>query len=503
MLTLILGAAHFADGGEAGTSPKAEPIHIGGDLELFIDDYLVAAADNVELTVHEPKRQEFLTFDAPWEGDNQLYFSVMKEEGVYRFYYYGCNPAPLRICCMESPDGIHWTRPNYGIVEVDGSKENNVILDRVSKDAECHDFNPFLDPNPNAPPEEKYKAVGFGVCYTDPAKMGLYLFTSPDAVHWTRTSENAVYTEGRFDTQNVAFWSEIDRKYVLYNRDCLDNARDQGRIIRKSVSDDLVHWTHIGPIQFPEEEAPNMRVEYYTNQIIPYYRNPKILIGLAARYIDNGLTASTMQLCEPKERLKRMPTGADRHGTALTDTIYIVSRDGLHFRASNDVFIRPGLRTAHNWTYGDNYMAWGMVETDSVDDDSPREISIYGSESMSTGGDSRMRRYSFRIDGFASMHAKSRGGNFTTKPLIFDGKELAINFATSAAGTIRVAICAPDGTPYDGYSADDCDLIYGDSLDRRVSWKGNKDVGSLSGKPVILHFFMSEADIYSLQFVNP
>lgn len=482
-----------------GLPAFADPIDIGTDRELFIDDYLTASAENVELTVHEPKREEVFTFDAPWEGNNQLYMSVMKDGDIYRLYYYACNPSPLRICCLESSDGIHWTRPNYGIVEIDGSKENNVILERVTADAECHDFNPFPNPDPNASPDEKYKAVGFGVCYTDPEKMGLYLFNSPDAVHWTVVSDKAVYTEGRFDTQNVAFWSELDQKYVLYNRDCLDNAHDHGRIIRKSVSDDLVHWTNIGPISFPEKEAPNLRVEYYTNQIHPYYRNPKLLIGIAARYIDNGLTASTSCLPEPEERNKRIET-EERWGTAVTDSIYIVSRDGQNFRASNDVFIRPGLRTAHNWTYGDNYMAWGLVETASNNDDEPVQLSLYGSESMSTGGDSRLRRYSMRIDGFASMHAKSEPGTFRTKLLQFSGSELTINYATSAAGMMRIALCDPNGNPYEGFSIDDSDPIYGDSLDRTVTWKGNKDLSSLKGKPVSIRFDMREADVYSFQF---
>ena len=71
---------------------------------------------------------------------------------------------------------------------------------------------------------------------------------------------------------------------------------------------------------------------------------------------------------------------------------------------------------------------------------------------------------------------------------------------TSAAGMVKVEFRDPGGTPIPGFSAADCDLIYGDSLDRRVSWKGSKSVDSLIGKPVILRFVMREADLYSLVF---
>ena len=189
-----------------------------------------------------------------------------------------------------------------------------------------------------------------------------------------------------------------------------------------------------------------------------------------------------------------------RYGTAITDSIYITSRDGRHFRQSNDVFLPPGLRTKHNWSYGDNYLAWHAVETASTKDDAPNELSLYATESYFTGRQSRLRRYSLRIDGFASIHAKLVQGEFSTKPITFSGKELSLNVATSAAGLVQVEIRSPDGTALPGYSLADCDLIYGDSLDRRVSWKGNTSVESLIGKTCVLRFVMREADLYSLKF---
>ena len=141
-----------------------------------------------------------------------------------------------------------------------------------------------------------------------------------------------------------------------------------------------------------------------------------------------------------------------------------------------------------------------MVETESTKDDSPKELSLYATESYFTGRNSRLRRYSLRIDGFASVHAKLQEGQLITKPITFTGKQLSLNFATSAAGMLRVEILNPDGTPIPGFTLADCDLIYGDSLDRRVSWKDQTNVESLIGKPVLLRFVMREADLYSMIF---
>ena len=57
-----------------------------------------------------------------------------------------------------------------------------------------------------------------------------------------------------------------------------------------------------------------------------------------------------------------------------------------------------------------------------------------------------------------------------------------------------------DGEAIEGYALNDCDEIYGDDLERMVTWKGRADVRSLSGRTVRLRFALSDADLYSLQF---
>ena len=94
------------------------------------------------------------------------------------------------------------------------------------------------------------------------------------------------------------------------------------------------------------------------------------------------------------------------------------------------------------------------------------------------------------------------GGVLVTKPLTFSGRELRLNFATSAAGSIRVALRRPDGSPIPGYSMADCNEVFGDTLDRAVTWKSVSDAGRLAGKPVRLHFQLKDADLYAFQFVD-
>ena len=144
----------------AGLSADS-PIFVGEERQLFLDDFLIARRKNVRIRVHEPTRQpEKLVWDRPWEGSSSTYGSVLydPETKIYRMFYIGSQssdtPAeerhPCMICSMESRDGIHWTRPNFG-VEFNGIQETNILF------TDMQDFNPFIDLNPNAKPEERYK----------------------------------------------------------------------------------------------------------------------------------------------------------------------------------------------------------------------------------------------------------------------------------------------------------------------------------------------------------
>jgi hypothetical protein len=145
--------------------------------------------------------------------------------------------------------------------------------------------------------------------------------------------------------------------------------------------------------------------------------------------------------------------------------------------------------------------AWGIVETGSDLPGGPKELSIYSIEGyfFPIKG-ARMRRFALRIDGFVSVEAPLRGGEMTTKPIVFEGAELVLNFSTSGAGSIRVEIQDADGKPLEGFALADCPVIRGDAIERVVSWKNGSDVRSLAGKPVRLRFALRDADLYSIRF---
>ena len=109
-------------------------------------------------------------------------------------------------------------------------------------------------------------------------------------------------------------------------------------------------------------------------------------------------------------------------------------------------------------------------------------------------------RCTLRIDGFASLNASFAGGEMVTKPLVFTGHQLAINYSTSAAGGLRIEIQEANGRPIPGYALADCPEIIGDQIERVVAWTGGSDLSKLAGRAVRLRVTMKDADLYSLQF---
>ena len=192
----------------------------------------------------------------------------------------------------------------------------------------------------------------------------------------------------------------------------------------------------------------------------------------------------------------------ERYGTALTEGLLMASRDGVQFKRWNEAFLRPGIGRTGSWQYGQHYIAWNIVETASELPGAPNELSLYATEDHWHGQGGKLRRYTLRLDGFVSIHASMKGGEFLSRPLRFTGSKLTINHSTSAAGSVRVEMQDEDGEPIKGFSLAECPEQFGDSLDHTVTWTDNSDVSSLSGKVVRLRFVLKDADLYSLRFAN-
>lgn len=449
------------------------PINIANRLEPFIDTYLIDTIDGLTHTLHQPNAQEIsIVHDQPWEGNTCCYHTVFQDDDLFRMYYRGSRhdpdstKTPYEVTCYaESTDGINWTKPNLNLFEFEGSKNNNIVWQETG----AHDFSPFKDPNPNATPDAQYKALARG-------EGGLHAFKSPDGIHWTRIADHAVITEGKFDSQNLAFWDTLKNCYVDYHRGFRPIGDKKVRDILTCTSTDFVNWTE--PTYITQTGAPVEQL--YTNQILPYHRAPHFYVGFPMRFV-------------PERTVYDIAKGG------VSDGVFMSSRDGQNFHRWPEALIRPGLND-ENWICRNNMIAWGILET-ATTISKQTELSLYATEHYySRERCNQVRRHTVRLDGFASLHATANGGTCITKPLTFEGNTLHANFSTSAIGQLSIEIQNEDGTPIPNFTHNNCDDIYGDDISRAITWQGQSHLQTLSGKPIRLNIQLKDADLFAIQF---
>lgn len=451
---------------------SADILELGNKREIFVDYHLIDKLDGVQLMLQTPSDEGLvMKFDKPWEGKSCTYITIIKDGDLYRAYYRGSkNPsAPEVTCYAESKDGKNWVKPELNLFEFEGSKKNNIVL---ATGPETHNLSPFLDQNPNADPQQKFKAFGGS------RKTGLIPYASADGIHWKRLKDEGVITDGAFDSQNVSFWSESEGLYVCYFRIF---TKDRFRSVSRSTSKDFLNWST--PVEMTYGDTPTEQL--YTQQTSPYFRAPHIYVAIGARFMPQRQILTEAQLAS---------LNVDPGQYKGMSEPYLMSTRGanVYDRTFMEAFIRPGTELS-NWSGRTNYPALNVVQTGD------EEMSLYVNQDY-TQPTAHLRRYSMRVDGFASLNAPYKGGTVTTRPFTFTGSSLEVNYSTAAAGEIVIELRDEDGIPIPGFTMHDADVLIGNEIGRTVSWRGNSNLGSLKSQHVRLHIYMKDADLYSIRF---
>jgi hypothetical protein len=456
----------------------------------MVDRFLIDALTRTSLILHEPRDAgPVLYFDEAWEGPFSAYFTVIRDNTRLRLYYRGwatTNPNADKelqhTCVAESADGVNWTKPRLGLIDLNGSTRNNVILS-YGQSIAAHNFSPFLDANPAAKPDQRYKALG------GDEKAGLLGFVSPDGLRWrpldrAAISRDMVPTEGLvFDSQNLAHWSVAEGKYVAYFR----TWENKFRQIYRAESHDFCTWTCLQPMRMIGPNGEPAPVEqFYTNQTAPYFRAPHLSIALAARFMRKRRALSeedalSAQVVDP------------RYLEDISDSVFMTTRGGTTYdRTFMEGFIRPGTSPS-NWTSRTNYPALNIVQTGE------EEMSLYLNQDYAQPT-AHLRRYTLPLDRFASIRAGYGGGEVLTKPFTFTGSTMLLNYSTSAAGGIRVELQDDTGRPIPGFSLDDSVELIGNKIEGPVRWNTGTAVLPLAGRTIRARFVMKDADVFALRF---
>jgi hypothetical protein len=470
----------------AAAPPASQPVALGSRRELMVDRSLIETLRGGEIRLHTPRDEGIaIRFDRPWEGRFCGYATVIASSGRegeprFRAYYRGLpaiDDAAQVTCMAVSEDGIHWVKPELSLFPHDGNRRTNIVL--AGDTPATHNFSPLLDTRPGVPTDERYKALG------GTAKSGLLAFVSADGTDWRKLQDEPVLTDTGwvFDSQNIAFWSASEGKYVAYYR----KSPAGRRAIARATSDDFLHWSKPEMMVYSDTGTAVPSHHLYTNQTSPYCRAPHLYVAIAARFIPGRQVISARQAGT---------IGVDpKYFGDVSDAILMTSRGGNTYdRTFPQAFLRPGIG-AENWVSRTNYPALNVVQT------GPAEMSFYVNQNYGQPT-AHLRRYSLRLDGFASVHAPAGEAELITKPLTFAGNQLQLNFSTSAAGGIRVEVQDLQGKALPGLSLADSRELIGNEIDGAVQWRDAKALAAIAGRPVRLRLQLRDADLFALRFAT-
>ena len=473
-------------------------IDIASNKQLFVDNYLIESMTNARQVMNPAEKvthNPIIRPDRPWEG-NHFYGSYVifdEEEQLFKMRY-STNEVTMRkvdgktvtggyestaeksfTCLATSKDGFHWEKPSLGLVEFQGSTENNIL----PKTAVMEYF--FLDQHEEDPAKRYKGLIRIGTTRTPGMRFDLYY--SPDGFTWTPYENNPIIDTspriGRWGPTNFMGWDPIRQVYAVHMENCGHrNCPLRKRLTGRAESPDMIHWSDPETVIMPDEQDPP-DLEFYELGVRAY---AGLYVGLLWNF---------------------------RTSKATHHPEIVFSRDGIHYeRNYRQPFIPLGPRgsfdsvsifTDYPIVVGDQILTyytgrnWRSIET--LEELEGRGMAYVG---LATS----------RLDGFVSVDgAKNHFSQMVTRSFSFSGAQLVLNVESArqrASGAdpceVRVELLTPNHEPLAGFGFEDADPITASGLAHVVSWKGKSDLSKLAGGPIKLRFYFKNAKLYSFQF---
>ena len=452
---------YAAPEGAAMGNDNGEPRTVDATHQLFIDDALIASLDGPERVVNRPVRYHenpVLTYEKPWEGNCVIAWGsvLYDEEGkLFRAWYeayrkYAAPGEQTLVCYAESPDGIHWTKPDLGLHEFHGSKANNIVL----MDRESSIDAPTVLVDPKAPAERRYRLYWYSG-----EQHGVRGATSADGLRW--------------DVLPGVLVKAGDRNTVMYDPESstfnlITRIPDRGlRTCGLWQSPDGQAFTYIGEIAAPDEQDPK-KAEFYGMIRFPY---AGMQLGFLEMFFVPLRKLNTQLMYSPGgdqwHRAGARQTFLDWGPPGAWDQAWVTPSHNAPIRVGDKLFVfYQGRQTLH----------WAEAPFGHI------------------GG---IGLAFLRPDGFVSLDAQNAEGSVTTTPLLLEGDVLHIN-ATARPGLVCAEVLDAQGAPLEGFARADCiPLSMTDALDHPLHWAGGRSLAELAGKPVRLRLYLQGAKLFS------
>jgi hypothetical protein len=524
---------------------------------LFIDDFVLARSTGFDRVIHHPRcRGVVIPADKPWEtnGLNPLYVERRPDGRFICFYvamWWDIDRAQTikaenfrrdrphqifsAIAYAESDDGVHWVKPELGLVEApagvdwqrqapypspNGSttRRNNLGVPFVIV-SDLHRHGDVTDPARRYAIRVAPEYAGsFDVALQDmPGTSGGYFAAEiPDWRNDPQWQSKLIYSGGDFNPRRHAlhYWDRIHQEWVTLDQGVCPHWLPS-REIARFASKDLVHWTSRA-VLYPDA-ADRHDLECYDE--------PMMMLPWCAEGVVFGLLGwFHSDRSHPDAGPNLQPTLA-RKGTC--EIRITISRDGgitWDRTSSRQAWIPHGSEPDSF----DRTLAWGLPPV-RVGDEDWFYIYACNQDHLNTRNDPQQTTYHHsgpsirhtilctqKHNRFVSMRARNQPSILITNPVRVSGGQLQLN-VDADRGPVRVGIApgepiatfngsVPSIAPHllpqhllQGFNFDDCQTIRANATEHVVVFK-NASVHSLMGRSVCLLFEMADADLYGFRF---
>lgn len=459
------------------------------------------APSGVRIVVERPHRSRPVLAPArPWEQMGLNLGFVLRDGQRYRAWgsSQGVNGRSYP-CYFESADGVHWERPSLGLIEYEGSTDNNLL--GVTPQSV------FVDPT--APPTERYKGVAradvtaeeFAAFLSEhPDRwehralrkdaefiLGLFGYTSPDGITWKRLPEP--FTIEHSDTTVIGRYDPVGKKYMIFTRNYFVGPRSP------RAPHDPVNMSWLGEMR----GAGRRSIGYTESDHFGDFPLSRLLLAPrpdmspAQVFYTNGYTT--------------IPGAPDQH--LLFPTVWDTSDDStfLDIASSHDGRVwnwlpgGPFMETAEFGEFDGGCLFWQPNLFELANGDFILPYTGYSfPHKYPRGAWSFAPGYAVWPKGRLIAIEAIAEGRFSTVSLLPPGRHLRINATTKRAGHILVAVTRRNGQPLPGRSFDDAVPIVGDQHWSEVRWRNASAISDEADLPVCLQFRLTKAKIYGLEF---
>jgi len=507
----------------ASGSPRPQPLSLGLQKQLFVDDYIIEKKEHLTRRVGQARKHgvvlkptlptDFQTgevhdgpdggagyefgesafcwfFSPHWDSDRKL----------FRLWYMASKRPGSALAYAESKDGISWTKP---LISKDGKSnlvnwESDVPILREKRSRGLVEIGldgvtVNIDAGVPWGHPEKYKVAfypnrGGQDCRT---RLGY----SADGINWKFYNKGLPVTGRAADFSNQLFWDPPNKRYLLICREDFAAGGGVGelrgvRIMEHTGGNDLQRhptaWKTLTKFVLDDPDktmVPGTRVPERQIHTLPIWYYEGIYFALT-----DVLTATNRPVPVGKQDFHK------RHEKGIWEFYMAPSRDAVHFdfavaayprktlipRGANGSFDKDCARPPMNIiTHKDEHWIYYLATNER-----------WGARKW----DARLGLAKLRLDGFFCLEAGKKPGSVVTKPFKLQGAGVEVN-VDARKGWVKIELIDEKNNVISGLSSRHDEV---DQLRLRPEWK----LSRLNGKTVKLKLTLQNAKLYAFGFID-